>query len=228
LENSAKGTAPALDEVKAPEPGNWSAVPESSWEAEAKRASMLASTWDVAPAPVPATEETQDVSAYAAESSEIHVEHPESLPENQVSAYSGHWEGGHETAAPAEASTQEAVTEAPADVCLPKSWENTWELPSTPAVPPVVKEAHPQAEPEVQHVPEPAPVHVEAAHVTEAAPEPRPVPETVAQPVQPNMDELVARVLGKINPEVLQKVTQEILKPVIEALVRDELNSKKL
>jgi len=40
------------------------------------------------------------------------------------------------------------------------------------------------------------------------------------------MDELVARVLGKMNPEVLQRVTHEILKPVIEAIVRDELDSK--
>jgi len=37
----------------------------------------------------------------------------------------------------------------------------------------------------------------------------------------------VARVLGKMNPDVLQKVTREILKPVIEAIIRDELDSKK-
>ncbi len=30
-----------------------------------------------------------------------------------------------------------------------------------------------------------------------------------------------------MNPEVLQRVTREILKPVIEAIVRDEINSKK-
>ncbi|HEY1483639.1 MAG TPA: response regulator [Candidatus Acidoferrum sp.] len=53
--------------------------------------------------------------------------------------------------------------------------------------------------------------------------------ESIA-PVQPQanqMDELVARVLQRMNPDVLQKVTQEILKPIIEALVKDELESKK-
>jgi len=43
----------------------------------------------------------------------------------------------------------------------------------------------------------------------------------------PNMDELVARVLAKMNPEVLQAVTREILKPVVEAMVKEELRSKK-
>jgi CheY-like chemotaxis protein len=43
---------------------------------------------------------------------------------------------------------------------------------------------------------------------------------------QPNMDDLVARVLAKMSPEVLQAVTREILKPVIEAIVKDELNSR--
>jgi CheY-like chemotaxis protein len=41
-----------------------------------------------------------------------------------------------------------------------------------------------------------------------------------------DLDELVARILAKMNPEVLQAVTREILKPVVEALVKDELNKK--
>ena len=45
--------------------------------------------------------------------------------------------------------------------------------------------------------------------------------------MQPDMDELVARVLAKMNPEVLQRVTREILKPVIEAIIRAELDSQK-
>jgi CheY-like chemotaxis protein len=53
--------------------------------------------------------------------------------------------------------------------------------------------------------------------------------ESVAavQPQANQMDELVARVLQRMNPDVLQKVTQEILRPIIEALVKDELESKK-
>jgi hypothetical protein len=46
-----------------------------------------------------------------------------------------------------------------------------------------------------------------------------------AQPAQ--MDELVARVLEKMNPDVLQKVTRDILRPIIEAIIKDELGSKK-
>jgi CheY-like chemotaxis protein len=44
---------------------------------------------------------------------------------------------------------------------------------------------------------------------------------------EPNMDELVAKVLAKMSPEILQAVTREILKPVVEAMVRDELNARK-
>jgi hypothetical protein len=43
----------------------------------------------------------------------------------------------------------------------------------------------------------------------------------------PNTDDLVARVLARMNPEVLQAVTREILKPVVEAMVKEELKSKK-
>jgi hypothetical protein len=42
----------------------------------------------------------------------------------------------------------------------------------------------------------------------------------------PNMDEIVAKVLAKMNPEVLQAVTREILKPLVEAMVKDELTRK--
>jgi hypothetical protein len=43
----------------------------------------------------------------------------------------------------------------------------------------------------------------------------------------PSMDDLVARVLARMSPEVLQAVTREILKPVVEAMVKEEMNSKK-
>jgi len=43
----------------------------------------------------------------------------------------------------------------------------------------------------------------------------------------PAVDEVVAKILQKLSPDVLHKVTQEILRPIIEALVKDEINSKK-
>ena len=53
-----------------------------------------------------------------------------------------------------------------------------------------------------------------------------PAPATTPAPT-PSMDDLVAKVLAKLNPEVLQAVTREILKPVVEAMVQEEMNSKK-
>jgi hypothetical protein len=47
-----------------------------------------------------------------------------------------------------------------------------------------------------------------------------------ASSAAPDMDDLVAKVLAKMNPELLQAVTREILKPVVEALIKDELTKK--
>jgi hypothetical protein len=58
-------------------------------------------------------------------------------------------------------------------------------------------------------------------------------PETLVEPpaatpaASPSMDDLVAKVLARMSPEVLQAVTREILKPVVEAMVKEEMNSKK-
>jgi CheY-like chemotaxis protein len=53
-------------------------------------------------------------------------------------------------------------------------------------------------------------------------------PESAVAPAAtPSMDDLVARVLARMSPEVLQAVTREILKPVVEAMVKEEMKSKK-
>jgi len=86
-------------------------------------------------------------------------------------------------------------------------------------------------------------IREEAAHVTEHAtqeaeqlnadgtsfyaPEALVEAPAAAPPAAPNMDDLVARVLAQMSPEVLQAVTREILKPVVEAMVKEELKSKK-
>ena len=41
-----------------------------------------------------------------------------------------------------------------------------------------------------------------------------------------DMDEIVAKVLARMNPEVLQAVTREILKPLVEAMINDEIRKK--
>jgi CheY-like chemotaxis protein len=100
------------------------AVPETSWETEAKRAASLASAWDAPPSeppaaevpqpvepaavisaapvvpetPAPSPDETQDVPVYASEPA---VEEPVVPPVDegpQSSAYSGHFEVEHEEA----------------------------------------------------------------------------------------------------------------------------------
>ena len=53
-----------------------------------------------------------------------------------------------------------------------------------------------------------------------------PAAEPAAAP-SASMDDLVARVLARMSPEVLQAVTREILKPVVEAMVKEEMKSKK-
>jgi hypothetical protein len=57
--------------------------------------------------------------------------------------------------------------------------------------------------------------------------EPSPVSSQKPEAAAPNVDDLVAKVLAKMNPDVLQAVTREILKPVVEAMVREEMKSKK-
>jgi len=220
LDSLAAAPAP---QVKTGPPAPWAAVPESSWEAEAKRAAMLASTWDVTVTRSP--DETQDVPSYAAESpageSPVTVEEPA-----EPSAYSGHFESEHKAGASPEPVPQETVEQpAATEGDTSQNWAHSWEpaapsyhAPETPAdtaaeIPPVL---------ESTSVPESAP---EA--VSPGVSQPEPVAEAVPATAPPDMDELVARVLAKMNPDVLQRVTQEILKPVIEAIVRDELDSKK-
>jgi len=77
-------------------------------------------------------------------------------------------------------------------------------------------------------------LHGETSHaVAEQQPEMHDLTESLAavanEPAPtatPNMDEIVAKVLAKMNPEVLQAVTREILKPLVEAMIKDELSKK--
>src|SRR5262249_28624542 len=80
--------------------------------------------------------------------------------------------------------------------------------------------------PEVQQAEEPVLSYAgESAPAGEEAPIAAPS-STAPSTVQPEMNEDVAKVLAKMNPDVLQAVTREILKPVVEALVKDEFNRK--
>jgi CheY-like chemotaxis protein len=72
-------------------------------------------------------------------------------------------------------------------------------------------------------------IREEAVHVVEeSAPEASHSPSVAEVPVTPapSVDDMVAKVLAKMDPSVLQAMTRELLKPVIESIVREELNKK--
>ena len=70
-------------------------------------------------------------------------------------------------------------------------------------------------------------IREEAQHVAESAVQEAPAVDTPSKAPEPSMEDLVAKVLAKMNPEMLQAVTRDILKNVVESMVRDELNAKK-
>jgi CheY-like chemotaxis protein len=240
FKNLYESAAPAAEKPAEAEP--LPAVPETSWESEAKRAASLASAWDAPPseppaaavppdaeipptpmaaeAPAPSPDETQDLPAYTADS---HADEPVVPPVDeapQSSAYSGHFEVEHEQAPAAEAQAP-VIAEQPApdtDFEVANDASSASDSRHVAPNPEILLNNGSAGLEEVaeEETSAPAP-HAEVSQAVSAA----------AEAQTPNMDELVARVLGKMNPEVLQKVTREILKPVIEAIVRDELDSKK-
>jgi hypothetical protein len=155
-----------------------------------------------------------------------------------------------------QAETAEAPAAASVESSEPKSPEGSYELPALDFSAPeaaaesayassapaelnetLQEQVHQESESNyVSQVETPAAAE-EPAQVTqgveeaiqEATPEAEAVHEAApaAEAQQPDMDALVARVVAKMSPDVLQRVTQEILKPVIEALIKDELASKK-
>jgi CheY-like chemotaxis protein len=242
IDQGARAAEPAstsaFEQPPVSEPANWASAPEAAWEMEAKKAALLASTWD-APKPL-SVDETQELPAYAAEPV---VEHSENLVEDagEQSAYSAEPIVAHEdeervetaaseTVVASEAPASEVATGAGLETAEAKTLE-TWEPePPAAAVTQAEESVVKEAPVETLRVEEPVAVapQVEEQPVVTAPPETAVAePAVSAKLAEPDMDELVARVLGKMNPEVLQRVTREILKPVIEAIVRDEIDSKK-
>ena len=71
-------------------------------------------------------------------------------------------------------------------------------------------------------------IREEAQHVAETAVQEAPAVDTSTKAPETSMEDIVAKVLGKMSPDMLQAVTREILKPVIEAMVKDELNAEEV
>ena len=186
----------------------------STKENEEKRASVA-----VEPAPVvesaPSTNETASVASAVEETKADVVAEPAkpSAADNWFSPAPSPWDAELKKASELASGwdSLRAEPESAAEAEEPAA------APAEPAVEAVAQEAGLSSS-TVEAIRE------EAALVAEAAP--APVVGHMATD-EPKMDDLVAKVLAKLNPEMLQSITREILKPVVEAMVRDELNSKK-
>ncbi|HWN76266.1 MAG TPA: response regulator [Candidatus Udaeobacter sp.] len=234
---------PAPQTAEAAGPANWASVTDTPWELEAKKASLLAATWD-APAPSMPPSVTEAEQFLQEEPAAAVPEAPSAVVNEFVEQTSFH--GGSEFTQEQRTEASEAPAAASVESFESKSSEGSYELPvldfstpetetesayasSAPAELNETQEVQAYQEPEpnfVSHM-EPPAVAEEPARVTEAVEEVVHHAEPAAEVQQLDMDALVARVVAKMNPDVLQRVTQEILKPVIEALIKDELASKR-
>ena len=186
---------------------------------------------------VTALEEVVNAEQHAAESAAVSLPEPaQNEPEKKssespwFSSSSSPWDSEIQKASRL-ASTWDSGVKAPAGVEAANGAGKTAELPAvSEPVQAAIEEADlPAAAVEA--------IREEAAQVAEEVVQESEKPasdgstiyvheELVPAPA-PSMDDLVARVLANMSPEVLQAVTREILKPVVEAMVKEELKSKK-
>ena len=223
---SAPEPSPALNSaLNSPALNSWMAGAVSPWESELQRANDLASSWDAAKlAPAAVVEDADATQAFLdsgllvtahehvvetieeVKAEEIHTVVPEVISYTPAPVESLYSPAEHQVEE--EASASASVAHEEAAVAHEAIELAAIESPAEIEEPIYAYAAEPAAAPE--------PV---VSHAVEAGSKPAPSANA-------NMDELVARVLAKMNPDALQAVTREILKPVIEALVKEELNKK--
>jgi CheY-like chemotaxis protein len=201
--------APAPQTAAPGNPNSWFSTTASPWEAEAQKASQLASSWDAPAKPA----EIAPLETAPVETAPVKSEEPEAVAQ--------------ELAVEEPAPTYDFVSEAPSEepvhyVPDPALVGN--EPVSNDTLPDLLSDGLIPAE-AVESLRQQTSYAVESA-VQQAAEEPA---DSAVQGASatPDMDALVAKVLAKMSPEMLQAVTREILKPVVEAMVRDEISSKK-
>jgi hypothetical protein len=206
---SASGTTPARETGKTGAGSLGFSVTSSPWEAEAQKASQLASTWDAAPAVASTPEPAASAAPSSPEPAATVPEFEPAQPEAEISYDFVSEEPSSEpvfyTPDPGlvrnEVVSNERLPDLISDDALPLEAVETIRQETAYALEDAANEALKKT--------------AELKAKKEAA-----------QAV-PDMDALVARVLAKMSPELLQAVTREILKPVVEAMVRDEMDSKK-
>jgi hypothetical protein len=192
--------APIAEPEAGPNVNSWMAgAINSPWDAGSQHASQLAATWEIAKGPSAAVAE-ETLATETLLSAGLQSATDEAVVENPV--------------------VEEAVTslEIPAAPELP----HVSAIEDLPAIETLLsretKEILQEETAQVVAEQQPEPLESTYSGIVNVS-EPAPA-------VAPNMDEIVAKVLAKMNPEVLQAVTREILKPLVEAMVKDELTKK--
>jgi hypothetical protein len=184
---------------------SWMAGAVSPWEAELERANQLASTWDTAKIPADQPVEGNSVT--------------EAFPDSGVtsSAYEARVAPAIEPSLVEETSGEESRLPSAVSEDIPAIES----LLSTETKEFLQEETAHVVAAELPLEMERAPEQEVSAYGSSVMSEPAAAPS-----LTPNMDEIVAKVLEKMNPEVLQAVTREILKPLVEAMIKDELTKK--
>ncbi len=189
--------------VTGPAADSWMAGAVSPWDSELQHSAQLASSWDSANIRSAAmVEESSATEAFLDSGLMTSAAERSEEPATDLA----------NAAAPLDVAPEEpAATEPPAETVL------AIESLLSPATQEILQEEAAQVVAEQQ------PVLLDSAASTDSiAPA---SDEAVASPA-PNMDEIVAKVLARMNPEVLQAVTREILKPLVEEMIKDELQKK--
>ena len=200
-------TTPAIETAESIKPagGNsWFSATGSPWEAEAQKATQLASTWDAPTAPT------------LSEPAPVLEEIPPATTESLVSE------------ATAEApETYDFISEAPSEE--PVHYEPDPGLVQNLAVahnplPELISDGSISPE-TVENIRQETNYALESV-TQEVEEKPTASTSKIVETSQADMDALVANVLAKMSPEMLQAVTREILKPVVAAMIRDEITKK--
>ena len=198
-----------LKAEKAAPVNSWFSTTASPWEAEAEKASRLASTWDT---PLGAATTTTEAAPSL----------PEAAPAPEVAQAEEVVESGHEEVAAGSATGGLEPLNGHGGTSAYASESLIGEVAAHPTEAAQEPIALPASTVEA--------IRDEAAHVAEESHQQAPAAADV-QPApsapEPDMNDLVAKVMARMSPETLQAMTRELLKPVVEAMVKEELNSKK-
>jgi CheY-like chemotaxis protein len=238
----AKNHNPFLSEVEQRVPTDWSKAIEEVLPSEPPPAPYAPAVETTSAAPPTAPESGPTSEPYTPEPSRVNswmagAVSPWEAEIQRASQLASTWDSAKST--PAAVAEENSATEAFLDSGLMAHAAESIEPPAEPAQADEHSQVAPAAETiasvesllsaETQEV-----LHEETAQVVaeevpalhDVVDSAAPLPTYGEQPASHNMDEIVAKVLARMNPEVLQAVTREILKPLVEAMIKDELQKK--